>query len=601
MNGPVKKRIAAAHRQIGGRASPPLMPAMRPQTFETLDRVAQATAARFTQGVSPHAQMSAWIDWASHLAQAPGRQLELAIDAASSAARLVHFSMHNLVSDKAPRPFQPEPADRRFSDPAWGTFPYLFFEQAFLAQSQWWAKATREVRGMRPNNAARVSFLAQKYLDAFSPSNLPWLNPVVMDRTQREAGANLLRGFQHFIEDSLDAATQSANGGAGYVIGEDVAATPGEVIYRNHLMELIQYQPATESVCAEPILIIPAWIMKYYVLDLAAHHSLVRYLVERGFTVFMISWRNPTEEDRDISLDDYRTKGVMEALDVVNAVLPGRKIHAAGYCLGGTLLSIATATMARDGDDRLSSITLLASQTDFSEPGDLMLFVDAAQVAFLEDMMWDQGYLDTYQMAGVFMALRSNELFWARVIGEYLLGEREHPTDLMAWSEDQTRMPYRMHSQYLRGLFLENRLTAGRYAVNDEVIALKDIGAPMFVVGTESDHISPWRSVYKAHLFTDNEMTFVLTNGGHNAGIVSEPGHPGRRYHLGVRARSDRYVSAERWRERARLFEGSWWPVWAGWLERSSAPQRVAPPPMGAPEKGFVPLEPAPGSYVRQK
>lgn len=597
----LQRRVGASKSAIERRAAPPLLPLLRPQSFETLDRAAQAIAARYTQGISPHAQMSAWIDWASHLAQSPGRQLELATDVFASMARLAHFGLHNLVSDGADRPFAPEPEDHRFTDPAWGAFPYLFFEQAFLAQQQWWRKATRDVRGMRPNNAARVRFLALKYLDAFSPSNLPWLNPVVVEQTQREGGANLIRGLKNFIEDALDVATQSENNGAGYVVGKDVAATPGEVIYRNHLMELIQYSPTTETVVAQPILIVPAWIMKYYVLDLAAHHSLVRYLVERGFTVFMISWRNPTAEDRDTTLGDYRTHGVMEALDVISAIVPDRKIHAAGYCLGGTLLSIAAATMARDGDDRLASITLLASQTDFSEPGDLMLFVDWAQVAFLEDMMWDQGYLDTYQMSGVFMALRSNELFWARAITEYLLGERENATDLMAWSEDQTRMPYLMHSEYLRGLFLENRLTAGRYAVGDEVIALKDIAAPMFVVGTETDHIAPWRSVYKAHLFTDNELTFVLTSGGHNAGIVSEPGRPGRRYHLDVRARNDRYVSADHWRERAKLFEGSWWPAWAAWLERQSATTRVAPPMMGAPAKGYVPLTPAPGNYVLQK
>ncbi len=583
------------------RAPGPLMPLLRPQSFETLDRAAQATLARFTHGVSPHAQMSAWLDWTAHLAQAPGRQLELGLEALSSAARLAHFGLHNLVSDKAERPFSPAPSDKRFEDPTWGSYPYLFFEQAFLARQQWWRKATREVRGMRPNNAARVSFLALKYLDAFSPSNAPWLNPIVMERTRAECGANLLRGFAHLLEDFFSAATQSANGEGGYVVGEDVAATPGEVIYRNHLMELIQYRPATEQVFAEPILITPAWIMKYYVLDLAPHHSLVRYLVERGFSVFMISWRNPSAEDRDLAFDDYRRFGVMEALDVIMAVTNAGKAHAVGYCLGGTLLSIAAATMARDNDARLASITLLASQTDFSEPGDLMLFVDAAQVAFLEDMIWDQGYLDSYQMAGVFMALRSNELFWARAVTEYLLGEREGASDLMAWSADQTRMPYRMHSQYLRGLFLENRLTAGRYAVNDEVIALKDISAPMFVVGTESDHISPWRSVYKTHLFTDNELTFVLTSGGHNAGIVSEPGHSRRRYQLGIRARNDRYLSADRWRERAKLFQGSWWPAWAAWLQRMSAAERVASAQMGAPDKGFVPLEPAPGSYVHAR
>ncbi len=597
----LQRRVAAIPKPLERRAPPPLAGMLRPQSFETLDRVAQATAARFTQGISPHGLASAWLDWAGHLAQAPGRQLELAVEAYSSAARLAHFGMHNLVSDKAERPFAPEPQDRRFDNPAWGSFPFLFFQQAFLAQEQWWRIATRDIRGMRPNNAARVTFLSQKLLDVFSPSNTLWLNPVVIERTRREGGANLLRGLQNFVEDALDVATLTPNNGNGYVVGEDVAATPGEVIYRNHLIELIQYRPATESVFAEPVLIAPAWIMKYYVLDLAPHHSLVRYLVERGFTVLMISWRNPTPDDRDLDFEDYRLSGIMAALDAIGAVLPDRKIHACGYCLGGTLLSIAAATMARDGDERLASITLLASQTDFSEPGDLMLFVDPAQVAFLEDMMWDQGVLDTNQMASVFTALRSNELFWSRAVTEYLLGEREEASDLMAWSADQTRMPYRMHSQYLRGLFMENRLTAGRYAVEGEVIALKDIAAPMFVVGTETDHISPWRSVYKAHLFTDCEMTFALTNGGHNAGIVSEPGHANRRYHFGVRAPGDRYVSADRWRERAKLIEGSWWTAWSAWLERNSARDRVAPPQMGAPERGFVPLAPAPGTYVHQR
>ena len=595
-------RLAATPPPAAKDQAPPWSAGGAPgiPSFETMDRLGRAVTARLTQGISPHALYDAWFDWASHLANAPGRLIELGVEAVNIGARFARFATQSL-SEHTKAPFEPQAGDRRFSDPLWKRLPYTLWEQAFLAQEAWWASATREVRGMTPKNAARVSFITRQLLDVWSPSNVPWLNPVIIDRTLKESGSNLVRGTTNLQDDLWRAlAMQPEPSAGGFEVGKDLAVTPGEVVFRNDLMELIQYKPATERVVAEPVLIVPAWIMKYYVLDLSPHNSLVRYLVERGFTVFMVSWRNPTAEDRDLTFDAYRTEGVMAAFDAVNAILPARKVHAVGYCIGGTLLAIAAATMAREEDDRLASITLFAAQTDFSEAGELMLFVDESQVAFLEDMMWDQGVLDTKQMAGAFKILRSNDLVWSKMMREYLLGERDPATDLGTWNADQTRLPYRMHSQYLRGLFLENRLTAGRYAVEGKVIALKDIDAPMFVVGTETDHIAPWRSVYKVQLFTDNELTFLLTNGGHNAGIVSEPGHRGRHYVMATRKRGDRYIDSDAWLTRANPGDGSWWPAWAAWLEAKSERERVAPPGIGAPSRGLMPLCAAPGIYVHQ-
>jgi polyhydroxyalkanoate synthase len=458
--------------------------------------------------------------------------------------------------------------------------------------------ATTDVRGVSKHHQNVVSFGARQVLDMLAPSNNPITNPEVVQQTFREGGMNFWRGTQNFIEDWHRAISgQKPVGAEAFEIGRNIAVTPGQVVYRNRLIELIQYAPATDEVRPEPVLIVPAWIMKYYILDLSPRNSLVKYLVDQGFTVFMISWKNPGSEDRELGMADYLTLGVRAALDAVGSITRCEKVHAAGYCLGGTLLSIAAAAMARDGDDRLKSVTLFAAQTDFTEAGELMLFIDESQVSFLEDMMWEQGCLDTKQMAGTFQMLRSNDLIWSRVIHEFLMGERAPMIDLMAWNADATRMPYRMHTEYLRRLFLDNDLVEGRYGVDGKPVALTDIRAPVFAVGTEWDHVAPWHSVHKIHLLTDTDVSFVLTSGGHNAGIVSEPGHAGRHYRVMTKRADDRYADPDTWAAIAARRAGSWWPEWIAWLAKHSGGARP-PPAMGSADGGYAPLCTAPGTYV---
>jgi polyhydroxyalkanoate synthase len=337
--------------------------------------------------------------------------------------------------------------------------------------------------------------------------------------------------------------------------------------------------------------------MKYYILDLSPHDSLVRYLVDQGPTVFMISWKNPDARDRDLCLADYVELGFRAAMHAIAAIVPGPRVHVCGYCLGGTLSAIAAAAMSRERGERLASLTLLAAQTDFYEPGELSLFIDESQIAFLEDMMWEQGYLDSSQMAGAFQLLNSQDLVWSRLVHEYLMGVRAPMTDLMAWNADATRMPYRMHAEYLRSLFLNNDLAAGRFELGGRPVVLEDLRVPLFVVGTTHDHVAPWRSVYKIHFLTDAEVTFVLTSGGHNAGIVSEPGHPRRSYRMLTHGAAERYIPPDEWAAAAPRSAGSWWPAWHEWLARHSG-ERGAPPAHGASDKGYPVLGEAPGRYV---
>ena len=566
---------------------------------EVLDRSLHASMARFTVGVSPMTLIGAYADWAAHLSYSPGKQVQLAEKAVRKWLRLVTYVNHRGFAEDGCQPcIEPLTQDKRFLGEAWRKFPYDLVYQSFLLTQQWWHNATTGIHGVNAQNEKIVAFGTRQWLDVFSPSNHLLGNPEVVERTASEMGMNLVRGAQNFVEDwERLAAGRRPVGTEAFRVGHDVAVTPGKVVYRNRLIELIQYAPATADVRPEPVLIVPAWIMKYYILDLSPHNSLVKYLTEQGYTVFMISWKNPGPGDRDLSMEDYRTLGVMAALDAVSAIVPGRKAHAVGYCIGGTLLAIAAAAMARDGDDRLKSATFFAAQTDFTEAGELKLFINESQLAFLEDVMWEQGFLDSRQMAGTFQMLRSNDLIWSRMVRTYLMGEREAMTDLNAWNADATRMPYRQHAEYLRRLFLDNDLAEGRYPAGGRPVALSDIRVPIFSVGTESDHVAPWRSVYKVNLLTDAEVTFLLTSGGHNAGIVSEPGHANRHYRVATKRADDYYVDPEVWLTTTPVTNGSWWPGWVAWLDARSG-ARGAPPKMGTGAGAYAPLCDAPGSYV---
>lgn len=561
----------------------------------SLDRPLHAAVARFTGGVSPAALSQAYIDWLQHFLFSPDKQIDLLEKAVGQWGRFFQYCLRASADPNCTRCIEPLLQDNRFRAEAWQRWPFNAFYQGFLLSQEWWHGATTGVDGVSKHHEDVVSFLTRQFLDIFSPVNFPLTNPAVLDTAVKHGGMNFIRGANNFWEDWRRLSTGAKPVGAdAFQVGRDVAATPGKVVFRNRLIELIQYEPVTKKVYAEPILIVPAWIMKYYILDLSPDNSLVKYLTQQGFTVFMISWKNPTKEDRDLSLADYTTLGIDAALDAVEGIIPNPKVHAVGYCLGGTLLSTAAAAMARDGDDRLKSVTLLAAQTDFSEAGELMLFIDEAQVSFLEDMMADQGVLDTKQMAGVFQLLRSNDLVWSMMVHSYLMGERPQMIDLMAWNADATRMPYRMHSEYLRRFFLNNDLAEGRYGVSGRPISLRDIHIPIFAVSTVTDHVAPWRSVYKIQMLTHADVTFVLSNGGHNVGVVNPPGLPHRHHQIATHKETDTYIDPDAWQKAAVHHEGSWWPCWRDWLVRQSSEQ-VPPPKMAGAPASFGD---APGTYV---
>ena len=561
-------------------------------------RVLRAQLAAVTGGLAPDVYVNAWWDWFLNVAKDPPKQIDILQDAFQKTVDNWTFALKAATGT----PLPPTEDDNRFGGTKWAEWPFNVYARSFRNYCDWWQKAWSQVPGVAPESERTLDFLARNAQEVISPANYLATNPELLDTTRAEAGENLVRGFGNWLED-LKRTINGKEAGAveNFVVGRDVAASPGKVVLRNELVELIQYSPATETVYAEPILIIPAWIMKYYILDLSARNSLVKYLISQGHTVFMVSWKNPNASDRALGMDDYSRLGIQATVEAVSQIMPERKIHAVGYCIGGTLLSIAAAVLAAEGDHRLASVTLLAAQQDFSEPGELSVFISPSQLDMLESVMDRTGVLKSEQMGAAFALLRSRDLLWTPAVNSYLRGKRESPNDLMAWNADGTRMPCRMHAEYLRQLYLNNALARGEFKAEGRPVDLKAIQLPMFVVGTETDHVAPWQSVYKARGLTRSpDYTFLLTSGGHNAGIVSGPVHPRRRHRVRTWLNATETLTPQAWLETTEPRQGSWWPTWEHWLAQHSSTTRVAPPSLGS-AAGYPPIADAPGEYVLQK
>ncbi len=567
------------------------------------DMPLQLLLARMANGISPASVLLAQADWLSHLAASPAKQAELAASACHKLLQWMQYA-NQACYGRSPSGIETEPHDKRFSSPEWNLQPYKLLAQAFLLQERWWAEAGAGVRGVSRHHGEVAAFSVRQWLDMCAPSNFVPTNPEVLRKTVQTGGTNLAGGLSNWWQDAITLlGNGSPRGVERFAVGRDVACTPGRVVMRNRLVELIEYEPSTGKVDAEPVLIVPSWIMKYYILDLTPQESLVKYLVDKGHRVFMVSWRNPDSSDRNLGIEDYVQLGVVNSLEVVRKRTGGRKVHCAGYCLGGTLLGIAASAPETGVPAAMATLTLLAAQTDFAEPGELGLFIDESQIAFLENLMAERGFLDGRQMAGAFALINSRDLVWSRLVHEYLMGAETPMTALRAWNADATRLPARMHSQYLRGLYLNNDLAEGRFMVAGRPVSLADIKVPLFVLSTEQDHVSPWTSVYKINHLATAPVTFVLVSGGHNVGIVNPASGPAAKPQAHYRIATDLAGAApidpQEWKEAAQLAQGSWWPAWHAWLRRHSS-ARVPARPVVRPADSLGAIE-APGTYVHQR
>ncbi|HYZ62404.1 MAG TPA: class I poly(R)-hydroxyalkanoic acid synthase, partial [Acetobacteraceae bacterium] len=490
-------------------------------------------------------------------------------------------------------------ADRRFKDDAWKENEVFdFIKQSYLLSARYVQDIVSHVDGLDPKTARKVDFYARQFVDAMSPSNFLLTNPEVLRKTSETGGENLLRGLNNLLADlerGRGKLTIKMTDTEAFRLGENIAVSPGQVVYQNELIQLIQYSPSTETVLKRPLLVTPPWINKFYILDLRPKNSFVRWAVSQGHTVFMISWVNPDEKLAEMRFDDYMSKGILAALDAIEQATGEREVNAIGYCLGGTLLASTLAWMAATGDDRIKTATFFVTMTDFQEAGELSVFIDEEQLRSLEEKMEKRGYLEGSEMASTFNMLRANDLIWSFVVNNYLMGNEPFPFDLLYWNGDSTRMPAAMHSFYLRKMYQENLLCRqGGIELNGQPIDLGKVKVPAYFLSTREDHIAPWKSTYRGTQLLGGENRFVLAASGHIAGVVNPP--EGGKYSHWI---NDTLApDAESWLASASELAGSWWPDWHRWIlahDKQEVPARI-------PGQGGLPaIEPAPGSYVKVK
>nr|WP_176787563.1 class I poly(R)-hydroxyalkanoic acid synthase [Roseospirillum parvum] len=548
----------------------------------------------------PLAIGSAFLDMTTQMMASPTKLMEAQLGLWQDYMTLWQTAARRMMGEDDVAPLaQPEKGDRRFKDEAWSenqVFDYI--KQSYLLTARWMRHVVNDVEGLDPKTAAKVDFYTRQFVDALAPTNFVATNPEVLRETLESGGENLVKGLEHLLEDLERGKGQlriQMTDDTAFEVGVNVAATEGKVIYRNELMELIQYSPRTEKVFERPLLVIPPWINKFYIMDLRPKNSLVRWLLDQGHTVFMISWINPDEKLAGKRFEDYMQEGPLTALDIVRKVTGQPTVNAIGYCLGGTLLGATMAYMAAKGDDRITSATHFVTMLDFVEPGDLGVFIDSQTLEMLDRKMAEVGYLDGSEMATTFNMLRANDLIWSFVVNNYLLGKDPFPFDLLYWNSDSTRMPAAMHSFYLHEFYEKNRLKdPGAITLEGVPIDLGKVKVPSYFISTLEDHIAPWRSTYRGvHLYS-GPTRFVLSGSGHIAGIINPPNPDKPKYGYFLNSRKPKDPAA--WLKGATKNEGSWWPDWQKWVSSFTGPLVEARQPGS---KDFPPLEDAPGSYVR--